>query len=315
MSDQQKNHHYGFAQVARVITRGRLKKKLTLAEKGLYTCLKDICGDDGECFYPLRNLAEEIGATRSTLSRLIPKLVKAGAITAELKKRDAGYQFEIWHIRIVDLWEENDATYAPAEQKLFQNETKLPQDAPADEKLFQNETKLFQNDVQNKNLNNNQEEESNIVAALADDDAPSLPQEKNKRIKKTELTEEQQGRVHYWQNFINQRRGGSLREKGPRINETTCLQTLVHEYTDEQIEDIYRYCERHWKYKENPHEIGGRQLLNESRPALTRLNKQPSVNGNNTNQEDEQFLRLIQKLEAKQRREREAVAAAKGVAL
>ncbi len=105
--------HYGFAQVPRDITRGE-HKKLTLVEKGLYTCLKDICGDDGECFYTFRNLASEINTSISTLSRYIPKLASYGIITAE-KKPGNKNGHEIYHITITDIWLKNDDKYRPQE--------------------------------------------------------------------------------------------------------------------------------------------------------------------------------------------------------
>lgn len=107
--------HYGFAQVPRQVLRGeKYRKKLSLAEKGLYSCLKDICGDTGECYYSLRNLALEIGTSASTLTRLIPALRDTGLIYAEKKVRGTGEnKHEIWHIRIVNIWKENDALYKP----------------------------------------------------------------------------------------------------------------------------------------------------------------------------------------------------------
>ncbi len=90
--------HHGFAQVPRLITRGTYKT-LSLIEKGLYTCLKDICGDAGECFYTLRSLAKEINTSISTLSRYIPRLVKAGLIIAQ-KKIQAKNKHEVYHIQI-----------------------------------------------------------------------------------------------------------------------------------------------------------------------------------------------------------------------
>lgn len=109
--------HYGFAQVPRLVLRGeKYKKKLSLAEKGLYACLKDICGESGECYFVLRNLSEEIGTSTSTLSRFIPVLRDKGVISAEKKLRGKGSnKHEVWHIRIVDVWIENDSLYRPVD--------------------------------------------------------------------------------------------------------------------------------------------------------------------------------------------------------
>ena len=123
--------HYGFAQVPRLVTRGEQYKHLSLAEKGLYSCLKDICGDSGECYYSLRNLAQEIGSSKSTLSLLIPKLVKATLITAEKKPNNRGP--DNWHIRIVDIWEANDTLYRPAD--LSKNRTSLSENRTTDNEI------------------------------------------------------------------------------------------------------------------------------------------------------------------------------------
>lgn len=79
-------------------------------------------------------------------------------------------------------------------------------------------------------------------------------------------------RRRHWQKYINERRGGPLRTKGLCINETVCLKKLVEEFTDEQITAIDTYlATEHWKYKRNPAQIGGKDLLDESRPAWTLL--------------------------------------------
>lgn len=109
----QATRHYGFAQVPRDVTRGKYKQA-SLVEKGLYACLKDICGDEGECFYTFRNLAKEVNTSISTLSRYIPKLVELGLITAE-KKPGRSNNHEIYHITIVNIWQENDTKYKPQE--------------------------------------------------------------------------------------------------------------------------------------------------------------------------------------------------------
>lgn len=109
--------HYGFSQVPRILIRGEQYKDVSLIELGLYTGLKDICGDDGECFYTLRNLADLLHTSISTLSRYIPKLRDTWKlITAEKKTRGSGTnKHEIWHIRMVNIWQENDVLYTPKE--------------------------------------------------------------------------------------------------------------------------------------------------------------------------------------------------------
>lgn len=83
---------------------------------------------------------------------------------------------------------------------------------------------------------------------------------------------EMEMRRRHWQHYINERRGGALRTQGLCINETECLKKLVAEFTDEQITAIDKYlATEHWKYKRNPAEIGGKALLDESRPSWALL--------------------------------------------
>lgn len=198
MNDTSPIKHYGFAQIPRQILRGeKYRKKLSLAEKGLYTCLKDICGETGECFYSLRNLAIEIGTSASTLTRLIPTLRDTGLIYAEKKIRGTGEnKHEIWHIRIANIWEENDALYKPQEcfkmeQSSVSNRNNVSdasisvsegnENGSSDPSLFQNETALFQNETKivsfclpnNNNINNNN---LNNITVLRTADEPTASQ-------------------------------------------------------------------------------------------------------------------------------------------
>ena len=102
--------HYGFCLVPRLVMRQPRFATLPETAKWLYVCLKDICGETekGECFYSLRNLEGLIHMSISTLSRSIHKLVGAGLILAD--KLGAKGR-EVFHIKIVNIWQENDATY------------------------------------------------------------------------------------------------------------------------------------------------------------------------------------------------------------
>lgn len=102
---QEPKQDFGFyASVPRIV---RTKyKDLSHAEKWLYVCLKDLCGDKGTCFRTLRALSEETDVSTGSLSKMIPHLHKAGLIHAEKKRRSASGK-EVWHISIVDIWQEN----------------------------------------------------------------------------------------------------------------------------------------------------------------------------------------------------------------
>jgi len=97
-----------FAMVPRIV---RLQYiDLSHAEKWLYTCLKDLCGDKGACFRTLQTLHEETGISVSSLKTMIPNLKKSGIIQAEKRARGIGGK-DLWHITMVDLWEENSKQY------------------------------------------------------------------------------------------------------------------------------------------------------------------------------------------------------------
>ena len=111
---QEPKREFGFyATIPRIV---RIKyKALSHAEKWLYVCLKDLCGDKGTCFRTLRTLSEETDVSTGSLSKMIPNLHKYGLIHAEKKRRTESGK-EIWHISIVDIWDENAKACSKNEQ-------------------------------------------------------------------------------------------------------------------------------------------------------------------------------------------------------
>lgn len=89
--------------------------RLTHAEKTFYMCLKDMCGDTATCFRSMRTLAEETGISASSLSKMIPHLQQLGYIHGEKKARGYGGP-PVWHISLVDIWEENTKYCAKSTQ-------------------------------------------------------------------------------------------------------------------------------------------------------------------------------------------------------
>lgn len=96
----------------------------THAEKWLYACLKDLCGESGMCFRTLEVLSEETGISTGSLSAMIPHLHAVGLIHAEKKKRKEGGK-AVWHISIVDIWQENARECSISEHSPTQNVQKL----------------------------------------------------------------------------------------------------------------------------------------------------------------------------------------------
>lgn len=101
------------------------------------------------------------------------------------------------------------------------------------------------------------------------------PKRKTPAPSKPVLSEEEQEldqRRKAWQEKINENRGGPLRKAGECINETQCIKALVTEFNDKQIAAILLYMQTEmFPYCKNPHKIGGRDILNESRPVAKLL--------------------------------------------
>ena len=86
-----------YARVPRIVRTGY--QELSHAEKWLYTCLRDLCGEAGECWRSLRALAKETGISIASLSSMIPHLAQVGLIDAVKKST--------WFIKIVNIWKAN----------------------------------------------------------------------------------------------------------------------------------------------------------------------------------------------------------------
>jgi hypothetical protein len=132
---------WGFYAVTPRIVRTQYKD-LSHAEKWLYTCLRDLCGEKGTCFRSLRALKEETDISIASLSTMIPRLHNAGLVHAEKKRRSASGK-EVWHISIIDIWQLNHDACSKNEQ----SGNDIVQNLNEDKEVVQ----LSNNDVQNLN--------------------------------------------------------------------------------------------------------------------------------------------------------------------
>lgn len=103
-SNEPKKDFGRFCQIPRILRTEY--QELTLGDKWLYVCLKDLCGDRGVCFRSLRSLSAETSISMASLSTMIPKLAASNLIHAEKKVRSASGK-AVWHISIVDIWQAN----------------------------------------------------------------------------------------------------------------------------------------------------------------------------------------------------------------
>lgn len=132
-------------------------KHLTHAQKWLYVCLKDLCGDTGTCYRSLRALSEETDMSTGLLSESIPVLHNAGLIHATMKKRSTGGK-AVWHISIVDIWQANAQAHPT---KRSQNEPTHEEECSECEQTITDTDINVQNVNENvQNVNKNTEERS-----------------------------------------------------------------------------------------------------------------------------------------------------------
>lgn len=178
MSKQKQNNpeiDFGFyAAVPRLLRTGY--RQLTPAQKWLYTCLKDLCGDKGTCYRTLRVLATETGLSYGLLSESIPLLHSVGLIHAEKKKRSTGGK-EVWHITIVDIWQENGKAHPTKRSQNEQNQqvssnanVQNMNETPPE--CSQNERECSQNGDRRKNSLS-----KNITEERRENSKPESPQE------------------------------------------------------------------------------------------------------------------------------------------
>lgn len=75
-------------------------------EYALWNTIKMITGEDGECYLSTEDLASLSMMSVGKVSTCRKSLLDKGLLEGE-KRRDPGFQQQVWHIRIPDLWEDN----------------------------------------------------------------------------------------------------------------------------------------------------------------------------------------------------------------
>jgi len=78
------------------------------AELALWTVIKMVAGEDGECTLSTEQLGSLSMMGSGSVSRARQALLDYGLLEGEIR-RDPGYPQPIWHLRIPDLWPENIA--------------------------------------------------------------------------------------------------------------------------------------------------------------------------------------------------------------
>ena len=74
----------------------------------LWSVIKTIAGESGECILPTNDLAKLCGCSHGKIVSSRAYLITAGLLTGECR-RDPGFPQPVWHLQIPDLWPENVA--------------------------------------------------------------------------------------------------------------------------------------------------------------------------------------------------------------
>jgi len=72
----------------------------------LYSIIKMVAGENGECILNTKELALLCGFGHGTVSEARQRLIEKGLIAGAFKK-DEGFSQPVWHLSVVDVWEEN----------------------------------------------------------------------------------------------------------------------------------------------------------------------------------------------------------------
>ena len=75
-------------------------------ELALWTVVKEVAGESGECYLSTPDLAALAMQSVGKASAARKSLIACGLLLGELR-RDPGYPQPVWHLRIPDLWEDN----------------------------------------------------------------------------------------------------------------------------------------------------------------------------------------------------------------
>ncbi len=97
------DHHY-FTQTPRIVW----AYSRTPYDLALWQTIKDIAGDNGECFISTPDLAVLAMMSAGQCHESRAYLLKCGLLTGDVRK-DPGYPLAVWHLSIPDLWEKSTA--------------------------------------------------------------------------------------------------------------------------------------------------------------------------------------------------------------
>jgi hypothetical protein len=116
--------------------------------------------------------------------------------------------------------------------------------------------------------------------ANADTDAGFIPPPPDEKNKNNEVAPGQKERAAALKAVIVAKRGYDLDQRGPHINETSCITQLVREHTDADIIDTLQYLHDRdfkWSKPDNRHKIGAQVLRDEIARVLVQFQDDPTL--------------------------------------
>lgn len=75
-------------------------------EKALWSAIKEVAGEEGECYLSIEQLAALSDMSTGKVSQSIPRMIEAGLLKGEVRQDD-GYPQAVWHLSTLNLWKEN----------------------------------------------------------------------------------------------------------------------------------------------------------------------------------------------------------------
>jgi len=91
---------------ARIGSTSRSALSRSTYEYTLWGIVKEVAGEDGECFLSTQDLAALSMMSTGQVSKARKRLIAEGLLEGELR-RDPGYPQPVWHLNVPDLWAAN----------------------------------------------------------------------------------------------------------------------------------------------------------------------------------------------------------------
>lgn len=119
----------------------------------LWSVIKGIAGDDGECYLSTPDLAKLSMMSSGKVSQCRKSLINKGLLEGDLR-RDPGYPQPVWHLSIPDLWPENIASSLamPSLRERIDFKARQKEPSPGERGITPGETKKIHKKIHKENF-------------------------------------------------------------------------------------------------------------------------------------------------------------------